>query len=281
MNADGSGQVNITNTGANEIQPSWSSDSAKIAFASDRDQAGFPSIYVMNANGSSQTRLTWSGTGLRDEQPMWSPDRTKIAFTSTRDSVTETWQETDDDGNYITKSKLDINKEVYVMNASGSGQTRLTTVLENDDSPCWTTDGTKIVFRSERTRDAFDPTAQIWTMNADGSNQTNLSNSGDADSSPSWTSNSNQSPVANAAGPYNAIVAQAVTFNGSGSFVRSGRHHHELCLELRRWRQRFWRDANPQLCSGGNLHGNFDGDRQYGRDEQRDRCGDRLCFRRR
>src|SRR5438270_6389417 len=100
-NSDGSGQVNISNNGVNDSQPSWSSDSAKIAFASDRDQAGFPSIYVMNANGSSQARLTLSGTGLRDEQPVWSPDRTKITFTSTRDSVMETWQETDDDGNYI------------------------------------------------------------------------------------------------------------------------------------------------------------------------------------
>lgn len=222
MNADGSGQVNISNSASNDTQPSWSSDSAKIVFASDRDQPGFPSIYVMNSNGSNQIRLTWSSTGCWDEQPIWSPDRTKILFTSTRDSATETWQETDDDGNIITKSKLKINKEVYVMTASGISQTRLTNDLSNDDSACWSTDGTKIVFRSERERVEFDPIPQIWTMNSDGTNQTSLSNSGDGDFSPSWSSSYNQSPVANAGGPYNGIISQPVSFNAGGSFDPDG-----------------------------------------------------------
>ncbi|HYX30770.1 MAG TPA: PKD domain-containing protein, partial [Pyrinomonadaceae bacterium] len=223
MNANGSGQTNISNNGANETQPSWSPDGVKIAFASDRDQPGCPSIYVMNSNGTNQIRLTYSGTGLRDEQPVWSPNASKIAFTSTRDSSTDTWQETDDDGNYITKSRLNINKEVYVMNADGSGQTRLTNNLSNDDAATWSADGAKIVFRSERERDTFDPTAQIWTMNPDGSNQLNLSNSGDGDYSPSWTNGAaNQAPVANSGGPYNGMVSQNVPFNSNGSFDPDG-----------------------------------------------------------
>ncbi|HEV2905187.1 MAG TPA: DPP IV N-terminal domain-containing protein, partial [Pyrinomonadaceae bacterium] len=203
MNADGSSQVNISNNGVSDMQPSWSPDGTKIAFASERDQPGFPSIYVMNSNGTNQTRLTFSGTGLRDEQPVWSPNGSKIAFTSTRDSTTDSWTETDDyeipedDGQTFPKSRLNINKEVYLMNTDGSGQTRLTTDLSNDDSPTWSPDGVKIVFRSERERDLFDATPQLWTMNADGSGQTNLSNSGDSDFSPSWISGSaNQPPVA-------------------------------------------------------------------------------------
>ena len=62
MNADGTGQVNVSNSTANDIQPSWSPDGTKIALASDRDQAGFSSIYVISANGTNQTRLTFSGT---------------------------------------------------------------------------------------------------------------------------------------------------------------------------------------------------------------------------
>jgi len=50
------------NSTANDIQPSWSPDGTKIALASDRDQAGFSSIYVISANGTNQTRLTFSGT---------------------------------------------------------------------------------------------------------------------------------------------------------------------------------------------------------------------------
>ena len=187
MNADGSGQVNVSNSTANDIQPSWSPDGTRIAFASDRDQAGFSSIYVMNANGSNQTRLTVSGTGLRDEQPAWSPDGMKLAFTSTRNSVVDTWQETDDDGGVLVRTAIRSNKEVYVMNSDGSNPIRLTNTLENDDSPAWSSDGTKIAFRSDRPTDCCDPVEQIWNMNADGSNQLNLSNSGFGDYCPSWS----------------------------------------------------------------------------------------------
>jgi len=59
-------------------------------------------IYVMNADGSGQTRPTynsyWDGTCS------WSPDGTKITFLSDRDG----------------------NDEIYTMNPDGSGQTRLT-----------------------------------------------------------------------------------------------------------------------------------------------------------
>jgi YD repeat-containing protein len=186
MNADGSNQVNISNSSSNDGQPSWSPDGTRIAFTSDRDHMGRPSVYVMQANGSQQTRLTWSNSPFGDEHPAWSPDGTKLAFTSTRDSLIESWQETDDDGNVLERSAVRINKEVYMMNADGSNQTRLTNTLEHDDSPSWSGDGTKIVFRSERERDCCDPMQQMWVMNADGSNQVNLSNSWFGDYSPSW-----------------------------------------------------------------------------------------------
>ena len=72
----------------------------KIAFVSGRD--GNNEIYVMDADGSNQTRLT--SNSEQDSYPSWSPDGSKIAFTSYRD------------GNY----------EIYVMDADGSSQTRLT-----------------------------------------------------------------------------------------------------------------------------------------------------------
>ena len=56
MNADGTGQTRLTNNAAFDIEPAWSPDGTKIAFASDRD--GNVEIYVMNADGTGQTRLT-------------------------------------------------------------------------------------------------------------------------------------------------------------------------------------------------------------------------------
>ncbi len=67
MNADGSGQANITNHPAMDLGPSWSPDGASIAFYSDRD--GRFEIYVMNADGSGVTRLTDQGAN----SPSWGP----------------------------------------------------------------------------------------------------------------------------------------------------------------------------------------------------------------
>src|SRR5829696_6535400 len=72
----------------------------KIAFETTRD--GNSEIYVMNSDGSAQTRLT-NSTG-EDFDPAFSPDGSRIAFVSSRDG----------------------NSEIYVMNADGTQQTRLT-----------------------------------------------------------------------------------------------------------------------------------------------------------
>jgi len=63
------------------FDPSWSPDGSKITFSSDID--GNDEIYVMNADGSNQTRIT--NNDAEDWYPSWSPDGSKIAFTSERD----------------------------------------------------------------------------------------------------------------------------------------------------------------------------------------------------
>jgi Tol biopolymer transport system component len=152
MNPDGSGQLNLTNHLA-DYHFDWSPDSAKIAFASNRD--GNFRIYVMDLpNGSNQTPLT--DGSAPDLGPVWSPRGDKIAFVSVRDG----------------------NREIYVMNPNGSSQTRLTNAAGNDDLPNWSPDGSKIVFASER-----DGAREVYVMNADGSAQTKLT-AGNAELNP-------------------------------------------------------------------------------------------------
>jgi len=56
VNADGTNRTNITNNAATDGYPSWSPDSGRIAFATDRD--GDFEVYTMTPSGSGLTRLT-------------------------------------------------------------------------------------------------------------------------------------------------------------------------------------------------------------------------------
>jgi Tol biopolymer transport system component len=69
MDADGSNQRLLTNTNADDLEPSWSPDNQHILFASRRD--GHFEIYMMNADGSDQRRLTNNPSW--DDSPAWQP----------------------------------------------------------------------------------------------------------------------------------------------------------------------------------------------------------------
>jgi Tol biopolymer transport system component len=66
---------------ADDFSPRWSPDGSRLAFVSDRD--GNEEIYVMNSDGSGQTRLTDSPAS--DAGPSWSSDGKRITFVSERD----------------------------------------------------------------------------------------------------------------------------------------------------------------------------------------------------
>ncbi|HYF62426.1 MAG TPA: LpqB family beta-propeller domain-containing protein [Herpetosiphonaceae bacterium] len=56
MNIDGTGQIRLTNSSAEDLAPSWRLDGAKIAFDSNRD--GNWNVYSMNLDGTGQAQLT-------------------------------------------------------------------------------------------------------------------------------------------------------------------------------------------------------------------------------
>ena len=100
----------------------------------------------MDADGRNQRNLTRHP--LRDVQKgdwfRWSPDGRRIAFTTNRDG----------------------NTELYVMNADGSGQRRLTRTPERfEGNPAWSPDGSRIAFQ----REGLKPRWAFLVMNADGS----------------------------------------------------------------------------------------------------------------
>jgi TolB protein len=66
---DGTGLRRLTTAPAQNRAPSWSPDGKRIVFSSTRGRGDFSHIYVMNANGTRQTRLT-SG-GIDHVSPKW------------------------------------------------------------------------------------------------------------------------------------------------------------------------------------------------------------------
>src|SRR5215211_1632578 len=71
-----------------------------------------------------------------------------IMLTGTTTNVVSVWAGTfpGPNGQIAFVSLRDGNDEIYVMNADGSGQTRLTDDPANNLSPSWSPDGERIAF---------------------------------------------------------------------------------------------------------------------------------------
>ena len=83
MNADGTDVVRLTDAPGSDVNPAWSPKGDKIAFESNR--TGMPEIWVMNADGSEQVRLTnfdadITPSNVNVTKATWSPKGDRIAF---------------------------------------------------------------------------------------------------------------------------------------------------------------------------------------------------------
>ncbi len=175
MDADGGNPQNLTKDRNDDRYPSWSPDGKRIAFASSRVafNGKIPQsleIYVMDADGENQQRLTDSPF-FDDRHPSWSPDGQRIVFGARREGHFET--------------KFAVTYEIYVMNADGGNQQRLTENRKNDWGPSWSPDGKRITFASDRKGDLVN--IEIYVMDADGGNQQKLTENRVHDRFPSWS----------------------------------------------------------------------------------------------
>jgi Tol biopolymer transport system component len=129
-------------------------------------------IYVSDADGSDPQRLTDTPDAY-ESSPAWSPDGTRIVFVSDRDR----------NGRCLFHDCVGFASEIYVIDADGGDERRLTGFAGDDGFPVWSPDGEQILFG--RIRDEDDDW-ELYVMNADGSCQTRLTNNDAWDWTPAW-----------------------------------------------------------------------------------------------
>ena len=164
--ANGSGQHRLTidrGTASSErglhyqIDPAWSRDGTRIAFASSRD--GPTHLFVVSVGGKLTTARLTSGKS-EDTHPSWSPDGRRIAFTRSGPS------------------------RIMVMNADGSAAQRLTGDLAEEDDPAWSPDGRWIAYDR---RIPGTTIKEIWIARPDGSGADAITKLNATSWSPTWS----------------------------------------------------------------------------------------------
>ena len=141
---------------------------AQIAFSSTRD--GNLEIYVMDADGNNQIRLT--NHPEVDYQPSWSPDGARIAFVSNRNGG---------------------NEQIYVMDSNGKNVKLLTNGILGS-YPAWSPDGQTIAYHGAEKDDWVDEDevhSKIFLIAPDGSNRRILAEDiPSSDGEPAWSPDS-------------------------------------------------------------------------------------------
>jgi Tol biopolymer transport system component len=198
MNADGSAVTNLTTSPADvaswfsQLDPKWSPDGTKIVYDGD------DGLYVMNADGSDQTRVA------AGQDASWSPDGTRIAFEGAGGAI---WSVAPDgsgllqltggvgfdgfpayspDGTKIAYYHgQGSDRAIVVKNADGSDQTRVADFqADTMGRPVWSPDGSRLAFDLYFT----DQTWDIYVVNADGTELADVANDPNMDENdPVWS----------------------------------------------------------------------------------------------
>lgn len=170
MNPDGTGLTQITDNTTDDVDPAWSPDGQKIAFASSR--SGSFDVYVMDLCDACRGTQRLVNAPGPDVDPTWSPDGQRIAFATRRDD----------------------NWEIYARDSDDSGSSNLINLTRDgaqDQQPAWSPDGQRLAFSRFTACRVFCPArAHIYTMKAtDGTEQVNATDTEAVafDAFPAWS----------------------------------------------------------------------------------------------
>lgn len=163
MNADGSGQFQLTTGESPAEQPGWAPDGSALVFVSQSQ--GNWDIHRVSVQEGTVSRLT-EDPG-QDWYPAWSPSGDSITFTSNREG----------------------NQQVYVMDADGSNQRRITSFPTGAEQPQWSPDGEWIACVAYTGHGEGLNAREIYVIRQDGSDQMRLTDNAFDDTEPTWCGN--------------------------------------------------------------------------------------------
>jgi Tol biopolymer transport system component len=145
MDIPGDGPRKIADRGS---EPAFSPDGRRIIYYSWNDN-GF---FSMAPDGGDRRRISSS---TEDSYPAWSPDGTRIAF-----------------------SLFENRYNIWIMNADGSGRTK---IIDGGEQPSWSPDGSRIVYKG-----CMGANCGLMVADSNGGNKRLISRNAN-DSSPSWS----------------------------------------------------------------------------------------------
>jgi len=177
---------------ASNYDPVFSPDGTKIAFKSNKDD-GYGDIFVMNSDGSNPINMTQDMSTSEEWAPDYTREGNQIVFTSrssindpntdeiyimnidngtknkiTNNSVPDWYPRTSPIQNliiFISKTTQGQSDNLFVMDYSGNSRTSISSLVGDNDDPCYSSDGNKIVFINNKSG-----YYQIYLMEANGTN---------------------------------------------------------------------------------------------------------------
>ncbi len=194
----------VTNDNALALFPRWSPDGSKLLYTSFY-KSGFPDIFQIDLNTYQRTTfVSFKGTngGAR-----FSPSGNQVAMVLSGEGA----------------------PEIYVSNAQGRQVSRKTHSDSGKASPCWSPDGSRLVF-------TMDPGPQLYVMSAGGGGATRLATGFKYAAEPDWNRvNPNKIVCTVRPGSYqiavydfskgSAEVVSKAPFDGiEASWLADGRH---------------------------------------------------------
>ncbi len=175
----------FTASEAKDSSPRWSPDGWSIAFLSSR--SGSNQIWTIPVGGGEATKLTDLPEPVTAFA--WSGDGSALVFVSKSDAEKMKEEKAKEKDEKADEKKSDVvriselrfrsdgtpgfidNKptHIWTVPAAGGEPTQITSGDFDDSQPCWSPDGSRIVFASNRTdQKHLKKASEIWTVAASG-----------------------------------------------------------------------------------------------------------------